>query len=102
MYSFGEDETYHFAQGLLDFRLWLNRFKIPAVAFFGNPIVPWLPRSQARIFTVVGEAIQCPRIPNPSSEEVEYWQKSYAKGLQATFNQWKAEAGRPNAELEVF
>eukprot|EP00913_Durusdinium_trenchii_P013227 g12415.t1 len=58
VYSFGEDETYHFAQGLLDFRLWLNRFKIPAVAFFGNPIVPWLPRSQARIFTVVGEAIQ--------------------------------------------
>jgi len=102
VYSFGEDETYHFAQGLLDFRLWLNRFKIPAVAFFGNPILPWLPRSQARILTVVGEAIQCPKIPNPTPDEVDYWLQSYAKALQATFNEWKAEAGRPHAELEVF
>lgn len=102
VYSFGEDETYHFAPGLLDFRLWLNRFKIPAVAFFGNPVLPWLPRSQARILTVVGEAIQCPHIPSPTPEEVDYWLQSYAKALQATFNQWKAEAGRPQAELEIF
>eukprot|EP00434_Breviolum_minutum_P012249 symbB.v1.2.010799.t1/scaffold710.1/size170492/10 len=102
VYSFGEDETYHFAPGLLDFRLWLNRFKIPAVAFFGHPVLPWLPRSQARILTVVGEAIQCPHIPSPTPEEVDYWLQSYGKALQATFNQWKAEAGRPQAELEIF
>ncbi|CAK9096608.1 unnamed protein product [Durusdinium trenchii] len=40
VYSFGEDETYHFAQGLLDFRLWLNRFKIPA-ASRRHLLLPW-------------------------------------------------------------
>lgn len=51
---------------------------------------------------MVGEAIQCPKIPNPTPDEVDYWLQSYAKALQATFNEWKAEAGRPHAELEVF
>mmetsp|Transcript_40064 Transcript_40064/g.74691 ORF Transcript_40064/g.74691 Transcript_40064/m.74691 type:complete len:358 (+) Transcript_40064:35-1108(+) len=102
VYTFGEDETYHFMPGLTNFRLWLNQFKIPTVAFFGNTMVPWLPRSQARILTVVGEAIECPHIPSPSSEELDYWHARYEKGLTTLFQEWKAEAGRPSAELQVF
>ncbi|CAJ1362756.1 unnamed protein product [Effrenium voratum] len=102
VYSFGEDETYTFAQGLRDFRLWLNSFKVPAVAFFGNPVAPWLPKRQAKILTVIGEAVQCPHIPEPSPEEVNKWQQEYAKALTATFNKWKKEAGRAEAELEIF
>ncbi|CAE7428474.1 dgat2 [Symbiodinium natans] len=102
VYSFGEDETYWFAPGLLDFRLWLNQFKIPAIAFFGDWTAPFLPRRQARMLTVIGDAIECPHIPVPSQEEVDLWHMRYTKGLAATFEQWKAEAGRPHAELEIF
>eukprot|EP00439_Symbiodinium_sp_Y106_P075781 s3475_g15.t1 len=48
VYSFGEDETYSFLPGLMSFRLWLNQFKVPAVAFFGDLMTPCLPRRQAR------------------------------------------------------
>ncbi|CAE7219110.1 dgat2 [Symbiodinium pilosum] len=102
VYSFGEDETYWFVTGLVDFRLWLNQFKIPAVAFFGNWMAPCLPRWQARMLTVIGDAIECPHIPAPSQEDVDLWHARYVKGLTATFQQWKAAAGRPDAKLEVF
>ncbi|CAE7888913.1 dgat2, partial [Symbiodinium sp. KB8] len=101
VYSFGEDETYSFMPGLISFRLWLNQFKIPAVAFFGDLMTPCLPRRQARMLTVVGEAIQCPQIPAPTQEDVDLWHARYQKALTSTFQQWKAEAGRPHAELEV-
>jgi len=102
VYSFGEDETYSFLPGLMSFRLWLNQFKVPAVAFFGDLMTPCLPRRQAKMLTVVGEAIQCPQIPAPTQEDVDLWHAKYQKALTSTFQQWKAEAGRPHAELEVF
>ena len=37
IYTFGESETYHTFTGLLPLRLWINRFQIPAVLFFGEP-----------------------------------------------------------------
>jgi len=102
VYSFGEDETYYYAQGLLKFRMWLNRYKIPAIAFFGRPCLPWLPRTQAKVFTYVGDPIECPKIENPSKEDVDKWHRCYVEGLQSLFEAKKAEAGRPDAILEIM
>eukprot|EP00928_Gymnodinium_smaydae_P086720 TRINITY_DN71164_c0_g1_i1.p1 TRINITY_DN71164_c0_g1~~TRINITY_DN71164_c0_g1_i1.p1 ORF type:complete len:361 (+),score=60.10 TRINITY_DN71164_c0_g1_i1:63-1145(+) len=102
VYSFGEDETFFFAQGCKDFRLRLNKMKIPTVAFFGHPIISFLPRHQAKIMTFVGDAIQCPHTPEPTSKEVDEWHKRYVDALVALFDAKKAEAGRPDAKLEVF
>lgn len=102
VYSFGEDETYYFAQGLTGIRLWLNSFKIPAIAFFGNPLMSFLPRTQAKVFTFIGDPIQCPCIPDPSPKEVDEWHQRYVEGLVALFDAKKAEAGRPDAKLEMF
>mmetsp|Transcript_32213 Transcript_32213/g.90649 ORF Transcript_32213/g.90649 Transcript_32213/m.90649 type:complete len:250 (+) Transcript_32213:403-1152(+) len=102
VYSFGEDETYYYAGGLTDFRLWLNTFKIPTVAFYGNPYCFLLPRREARVLTYVGDAIECPKLENASNEDVDKWHKLYVEGLVALFNAKKAEAGRPDAVLELF
>ena len=73
---------------------------------------------------------RCPKIPAPSQEDVDLWHARYVKELSATFQKWtldclapgglcvlafvmtsgqalmlhvrKAEAGRPDAELEIF
>lgn len=102
VYTFGEDETYHFAGGFTQLRLKLNSYKIPTVAFFGNPLLPFLPRPSATVLTYIGDPIEFPKVDNPSNEDVDKWHKTYVDALVALFEARKAEAGRPQAVLEVF
>lgn len=102
IYTFGEDETYHFARGGTKLRLKLNTFKIPTAAFFGNPFLWFMPLKSARLRTYVGEAIEFPKIDNPTKEDIDKWHKAYVEGLEALFNAKKVEAGRPDAKLELF
>lgn len=102
VYTFGEDETYHFAGGFTQLRLKLNSYKIPTVAFFGNPLLSFLPRPAARVLTYVGDPVECPKIDDPSKEDVDKWHKVYTDALVALFDSKKAEAGRPDAVLEIF
>mmetsp|Transcript_61042 Transcript_61042/g.122333 ORF Transcript_61042/g.122333 Transcript_61042/m.122333 type:complete len:358 (-) Transcript_61042:136-1209(-) len=102
VYTFGEDETYRFAGGFTELRLKLNACKIPTVAFFGNPLLFFLPRPEATVLTYVGDPIQCPKLDDPSKEDVDKWHKVYVDALVSLFEAKKAEAGRPDAVLELF
>eukprot|EP00913_Durusdinium_trenchii_P018922 g17780.t1 len=73
---------------------------VPAVAFFGWPLLPILPRPDAKILTYVGPGIDMPHIEQPTQEDVDHWHKVYTEGLQKLFDEKKA--GYPKAELKIF
>jgi len=102
IYTFGESDTFYAFTGLKKLRLWLARYNIPTVMFFGNPWCPFLPRPQSKIMTFVGKPVEIPHIESPSEEDVEKWHGRYLDALTSLFDEKKAEAGRPDATLEVF
>lgn len=69
VYTFGEGDTFWTFTPLLKFRLWLNKFGIPAVAFFGNPVCPFLPFPNTPLLTYVGRPLALPTIERPSNED---------------------------------
>lgn len=102
VYSFGESDTYYTFTALLKQRLFLNKHSIPGVLFFGWWLVPLFPRLQSEILTFIGPPLQLPLIPEPSAQQVDEWHEKYMAALQELFDAHKAEAGRPNAKLEIF
>lgn len=102
VYTFGECDTYYTFSHFKSFRLWLNKFQVPAVVFFGYPICPLLPHPSCELHTVVGDPLELPCIPKPSKEDVEKFHALYVKALQNTFDKYKKDAGKPDAVLQVW
>lgn len=102
IYTFGESDTFYAFQGLRRLRLWLAKHNVPTVIFFGATWCPFLPRHQAELVTYVGEPLELPHIPEPTQQEVDEWHGRYVDALSTLFDSKKAEAGRPNAKLELF
>jgi 2-acylglycerol O-acyltransferase 2 len=101
-YTFGEAETYVTFTGFLKFRLWLNKYGVPAVAFVGNPFAPFLPRTDAPILSYVGPPLELPHISTPTEQDIDHWHGKYLQALEELFDRHKAEAGKPHAKLEIF
>lgn len=102
IYTFGECETYHTMTAFRKFRLKLAAKQIPALAFFGWPMCPILPRPQTKLLTYVGEGIDFPFLPDATRDDVDQWHARYVEELRRLYNTHKAEAGRPNDELEIL
>lgn len=102
IYSFGESETYYTFTPLLRLRLALNGYGLPAVAFFGWPLFPVLPRTDSQVFTYVGAPLQLPSLPEPTAGQVDEWHAKYVAALRELFDASKAEAGQPDAVLELW
>jgi len=101
VYTFGECETFWAFKGLRKLRMKISEQNIPMVAFFGWPVLPFLPRPDSKLLTYVGPPIDLPHLKEPSKEDVDKWHQAYVKGLTDLFNSKKAEAGFPNATLDV-
>lgn len=102
IYTFGECETYNTFTALLEWRLWLNKFSIPGVLFFGEPFCPLFPRKGSKCLSYVGAPLKMPRIEEPSAAQVDEWHAEYVKALCTLFDDNKAEAGKPGATLEIW
>ena len=104
IYSFGENTSFYTLapQYTLRLRLWLNSFQFPAVVFWGEPLLPILPRRDAHCLSYVGPPLQLPRIEQPSPAQVDEWHAAYLAALQKLFEASKAEAGEPKAVLDVW
>lgn len=102
VYTFGECETYHTFTGFRSWRMKVAEQNVPAVAFFGWPLLPFLPRTQSKILTYVGTGIDLPLIADPSAAEIDHWHQVYMDALRKLFNEYKAEAGYPNSTLEIL
>lgn len=102
VYTFGESDTYYTFAPLLGLRMWLGSFNIPAVLAFGRWFFPLLPFKESRLLTFVGPPLELPKIEAPSAEDVAKWHGKYVEALQGVFDKHKAEAGRPDAVLEIY
>jgi hypothetical protein len=104
VYVFGEERTYLTFHWLVRLRLRLNALKLPAVAFFGLPLIPFLPLRHAPLTTVVGPPLQLPRIESPTAEDVALWHAKYVDALVALFEKHKGVHAfeGDSAKLEVF
>jgi hypothetical protein len=103
IYTFGECRSYHsLFSGLKRLRMWINRHQIPAVAFFGDPLVPIFPRRDVPCLSYVAPPMQLPHIEAPTEAQVEEWHARYVAALQSHFEASKAHAGEPDALREVW
>lgn len=92
VYAFGERRLFWNLQGFWPFRLGLNRFAIPAIVIWGNPLLPLLPRHSVDLRIVGGAPIQLPRIENPTKQDVEYWHGKYVAALLKLYDDHKEDA----------
>jgi len=102
IYTFGETKTYRTFTGLLKLRLWINSFGVPAAIFFGAWWNPIFMRTDAQCVSYVGSPLQMPTIKEPTAAQVDEWHAKYVEALRALFEKHKAEAGEPNAVLEIW
>jgi len=100
VYTFGETDTYSTLNCCEAFRLWLNSFGIPTVAFWGMTLCPFMPRP-ARLFTYVGAPLEMPKIDKPTEADVDEWHAKYRAALRGLFDKHKAEVGRADSHLEI-
>lgn len=102
IYTFGETDTFLACTWFLRARLLLNRFKLPGVLAWGDTLCPCFPRRKARLLTVVGEAIDLPRIAEPTPVDIDKWHAVYVAALTALFEEHKAAAGFGGRSLEIY
>ena len=83
-------------------RISLNKYKIPAVAFWGSWLVPIIPRCDVELHTVIGAAIEFPSIANPTTEDVDKWHAIYVAKLTSLFDANKEKIGKASAKLDIW
>jgi 2-acylglycerol O-acyltransferase 2 len=101
VYTFGESDTYSCFSWLLKPRLALAKRNVPAAAMWGVSWCPFLPRP-AELLTYIGDEIKLPKIADPAKDDIKKYHGLYMKALQALFDKHKADAGRPDAKLEMY
>ena len=82
------------------FRLWLNKFNIPATLFIGKYL--FLPDNNIDVTVVVGRKIVFPHISLPSAEEVDKYHSVYMKEMEMLFERHKTAYGASNCKLEFY
>ena len=102
-YCFGERNTFYNVQGFWDFRLWLNKFYIPAVIPWGNFILPIFPK-RTKLKIVIGEPIKIEsNMDIMNSKEVEYYHQLYIKAIQDIYDKYAPEFyGEDYSRLEIW
>ena len=101
VYAFGEEQTYWAFSSLMERLVFLNRFKIPAVVFFGLGFMPW---TSAELTTVVGAPVQLPKISSPTADDVAKWHEKYQASLLKVFRKHRGAFAKEGerAKLEVL
>lgn len=86
-YSFNENRIFSCFTYFEDFRLLFNKFKTPAVFFWGKYL--FLPRRDIKMFTVIGKRIPLPQLKDVTKEDVEKYHDIYLKRLEELYNKYK-------------
>ncbi len=100
VFSFGENDILHNVH-LPTIQAWTYRHFGLALPLY--PHGRWFSPipSKVSIVVVFGEPLAIPKIPEPTKEDVEHYHALYFKALHKLFEESKAEAGFPNATLEL-
>jgi hypothetical protein len=97
-YTFNENKIFYTFNYCEKFRLFLNKYKIPATLFYGNYGI--LPNCDIDLFTVIGKPINLPLICHPTKEEVDMYHQIYIDELVNVYNRYKLFF-KASHELEI-
>eukprot|EP00557_Chaetoceros_sp_GSL56_P010099 CAMPEP_0176480724 /NCGR_PEP_ID=MMETSP0200_2-20121128/2431_1 /TAXON_ID=947934 /ORGANISM="Chaetoceros sp., Strain GSL56" /LENGTH=275 /DNA_ID=CAMNT_0017876865 /DNA_START=511 /DNA_END=1338 /DNA_ORIENTATION=+ len=91
VYCFGENKTYWNMQGAWKLRLWMNSWGVPSIMIWGAWFLPLLPkRSEIGLYVVCGDALELPKIEDPTKEQVREWHDKYIAALVNLFERHKS------------
>jgi len=103
VFSFGERKTYWNCQYGLQFRLWLNSWKIPGVIPLGRwPFLPLLPRDDSFVHIVIGAPMTLPHKEQASREEVNFYHELYITKLKAFYEDLAPDLDPKAGPLEIW
>jgi len=102
-FTFGESDLYSSLSLLRPLNLALvRRFGFVLPLFWGTWFCPLLPRRDVALNTVFGDALELPRIPEPTAEQVAQYHEQYMAALEAVFEEHKAQFGYADRKLTFF
>lgn len=99
IYIFNESRLFLTMNYFENFRLILNKFKIPTVFFVGKYF--GLPDFTQKLVTVISSGIQFPKLDNPTKEQVNQYHKLYVTELEYLYYKYKDNFGGSEV-LELF
>ncbi len=102
VYNFGENKLFSTLKNwkFLDtLGFMLNKIWFPGVIFWGRFLA--FPYADVDCCSVIGKGIVLPRIPNPTSLEVDKYHKLYVEGLVELFDKYKKQYGAAD-KLEIL
>ena len=100
VYTFGEVDTYSTIGGGFELRHALNKYGIPTVLFMG--FLGIFPRCDVQLHTVIGEAVQLPKMPECTEDDVEKYHLQYIEALTKVFDNNKGKYAPEGAKLEIW
>jgi 2-acylglycerol O-acyltransferase 2 len=96
-YTFGENRLFYTLNLMEQFRLMLNRFKLPGTFFFSKYLL--LPNDDVDILTIIGKPIIIPKINNPTNEDIDKYHSIYINTLQELFDKYKSKTKSHTLEI---
>ena len=101
-YTFGETYTYRNLSPVpTAIASWFSARAIPLIIPFGCWFCPLLPNPTIGIHTVKSYGKVLPKIPEPTTEDIDTWHAWYVAEVQAVFDRNKWRFGLQNQELVV-
>jgi hypothetical protein len=102
-FTFGESDLYSSVSLVRPLNLWLvKNFGFVLPIFWGSWFYPLLPNRHVPLHTVMGKAMELPRIDDPTPEQVNEWHAKYMAELEALFERHKAQFGYEKRKLEFY
>ena len=104
-YTFGESDLYQSMTMGTKLRLWVQKHFGFIIPIFWGPygmVMPWLPRSDVALHTVLGAPLQLPHIAEPTTEQVSKYHQLYIDALTQLFDTHKTRFGYENRKLQVL
>jgi len=98
-YTFNENKMFFTINYFENFRLLLNKFKLPGTIFFSKYLV--YPETNIELFTAVGKPIKLPKIEKPSVEDINKYHAIYVEELVNLYDKYKHAYGA-SEQLEIL
>ncbi|KAM3147411.1 hypothetical protein pb186bvf_000662 [Paramecium bursaria] len=99
LFTFGENSLFQTFDKFMNFRLWLNKIKMPGTIFWSRFLS--IPEPHNSVVTVCGQGLKCPKIENPTIEDIEKYHQEYIKLVQQLYEKYSPKYA-PKIALKIF
>jgi len=98
-YTFNENQIYYTFNYFERLRLFLNKLKMPGCIFYSKYI--FFPNYNIDLCSVIGKAIQLPKVAEPTQDEIDFYHKVYVDSVVMLYNRYKKQFNS-SEELEIL